>query len=572
MKKIFAFIFALSIFLPSFAFARNAEEITDWYIKNFESEIMVNTDSSLQITEKITADCGNLPDKHGIFRILPTFYKMDDGKKVKTPVELESITDFSGNSIPYETIKNSETITWKIGDKNKTVTGENNYKIAYSVKNAIRFSNDKFDEFYWNLTGSFWEIPIDHFTATIKFPAEITEDNTSLSVYSGTSGEKTNYYADYSWKDKSTLVFESKEILNTGLAITASVTFPKNIITPYKPSFFEAYGVYLWLLIPLLTFIFLYRYWSKYGRDPKINSAIAPEFEIPEKLSPIDMGMLYSNMNFLGSYLTASIINLAVKGYIKIEEIAKKTIFSAKDYKLTKLKEESPKDLSDSENCLLDELFSGKQNEVNISDLRFKFVQSLEVIKKSSTNFLETKKYFDKGIAARKVIIGIFLFVFGALAFAGMGFFGFWGFASLLASAIICGIFMLLITKRTEKGAMLEHRVKGFKMYMEKAETFRQQFNEKENIFEKLLPYAIMFGLTKKWIAAFKKIYGEKYFAHYHPVWFYGSIGSFNADSFESSISSMSSAMVASMTPSSSGSGGGGFSGGGGGGGGGGGW
>jgi uncharacterized membrane protein len=103
---------------------------------------------------------------------------------------------------------------------------------------------------------------------------------------------------------------------------------------------------------------------------------------------------------------------------------------------------------------------------------------------------------------------------------------------------------------------------------MEMAEKYRQQFNEKENIFEKFLPYAIMFGITKKWINAFKNIYGEKYFAAYHPYWFYSVSGSpFDMDSLNSAISGISDSIG-----TASGASGGGASGGGGGGGGGGGW
>jgi uncharacterized membrane protein len=112
-------------------------------------------------------------------------------------------------------------------------------------------------------------------------------------------------------------------------------------------------------------------------------------------------------------------------------------------------------------------------------------------------------------------------------------------------------------------------------MYMDKAERYRQKYLEKENIFEKLLPYAIMFGITTMWIKKMKNIYGEEYFNTYHPAWYYGAgLASFNADTFGAQISQISSNMASTMSssPSSSGSGGGGFSGGGGGGGGGGGW
>jgi len=131
------------------------------------------------------------------------------------------------------------------------------------------------------------------------------------------------------------------------------------------------------------------------------------------------------------------------------------------------------------------------------------------------------------------------------------------------------------MSRKTEAGLKLFRRIQGFKLYMETAEKYRQQFNEKENIFEKFLPYAIMFGMTKQWINKMKDIYGEKYFANYHPVWFYGyAFANFDVNSLNSAISDMSSNMASTISsnPSSSGAGGGGFSGGGGGGGGGGGW
>ena len=65
--------------------------------------------------------------------------------------------------------KTNKTITWKIGDANKTVRGLNYYKIVYEVKNAVRFGNPDFDELYWNLLGTFWQIDIDNFSAELVF-------------------------------------------------------------------------------------------------------------------------------------------------------------------------------------------------------------------------------------------------------------------------------------------------------------------------------------------------------------------------------------------------------------------
>lgn len=107
---------------------------------------------------------------------------------------------------------------------------------------------------------------------------------------------------------------------------------------------------------------------------------------------------------------------------------------------------------------------------------------------------------------------------------------------------------------------------------MNTAEKYRQRFFENEGLFEELLPYAIMFGMTSKWIKAMKNIYGEEYLNNYHPVWFHTPLGtSFSFDAFSSQLDSLSTAISTSVSPQS-GSSGGGFSGGGRGGGGGGGW
>lgn len=566
-------LLATCYFLPTRVSAR--ETVSDWYIKDFQSEIVVGKDSSLDITEKITADCGTLLGKHGIFRVLPTQYQYSTSEAVKTPITLLGITDFSGNDLPYSTIndRSNHTVTWKIGDAGKTVTGINYYQIHYKIDNAIRFRDANFDELYWNVMGAFWEIDIDQFSANIKFPNEINKDNSKVWLYSGQFKNKENSLAKYAWSDQNTLNVSVDQTLTPGNAVTASVTFPKNILTPYKFSFWHLYGQYFGFLIPVLVFLLCFPLWKKFGDDPTINSAVAPEFEIPDKLSPLEMGTLYSNGMMQNQYLSASIINLAVKKYLKIEQIAKKGLLGKEDFKFIKLKEADDK-LSESERQLFKDIFGGNES-THLSTLKDKFYKNIPVIKKKSFDFLVKEGYFDQAgkkyqtifiILAVLILIGAIIFFTTFLPILG---------GAMALTVILLVIFAVLMTKRTQKGAMLFHRIKGLKLYVETAEKYRAQFQEKENIFEMFLPYAIMFGLTKLWIKKMESIYGKEYWSSYHPYWFYGAtMTSFNVDSFTKNIESLSSNMATTMasSPSSSGSGGGGFSGGGGGGGGGGGW
>lgn len=583
MKKIFSIIFLTVLASLFFVIHPAKAALTDWNINDFQSEIVVNNDSSLTITEKITADCDNLPDKHGIFRILPTQYVMESGKKVTTPVTLISITDFDNNPIQYQTTRSTnsgiKTITWKIGDPGKTVTGVNYYKITYKVENAIRHDNSAFDEFYWNLNGNFWEINTDNFTADIKFPEQITAENSKINIYSGAFREKYAKKVTDSWTSPSTLEVKSGEMLAPGEGITASITFPKNIIAPYIPSFSQKYGGYFVFIIPILVFAVCYRLWSKYGKDKKINSAVAPEFEIPENLTPLSMGMITTTGSMDTKFISAQIVALAVKKVLTIKQIKDKSILAQADYLLT-LQKYDPKKLADEENFLIEELFGGS-DEIKLSDLKNSFYQKLPGIKNQVFDKLVSDSYLlSQGITIKTIMfpIGIIIISVINLVLLPKIFPDYSLTITVIAEAIsifTISIFSIFMPKRTDKGAFLEHRIKGFKLYMDTAEKYRQQFNEKENIFEKFLPYAIMFGMTKQWIKKMQQIYGANYFASYHPIWFYGVWGSnFNIDAFTSDLNSLTSQMSSTMasSPSSSGSGGGGFSGGGGGGGGGGGW
>lgn len=569
-KLLFACVAFILTLLPVKTLAR--DNVDYWYIKNFESNISVNQDSSLLIDEKITADCGQCYNKHGIYRIVPTFYSAESGKKENLYLSLISITDFNGNQIPYQTTTDriNGTVTWKIGDANKTVQGVNDYEIKYKVKNGIRTTAGTYDEFYWNLNGNFWDIETDKFTANISLPTGINSDNAKISLYSGTFGDKRTNLAQTSWQSDGKLKVESNRTLAVGEGITISVSFPKGIVLGYKPTFFEKYGAYFSLLIPLLVFYFCFKLWQKYGKDPRINPTIAPEFAIPQNMSPMSLGMVTTDGRLKSGFISASIIGLAVKKAIKIEEVKSKGVFSSRDYKLTKLSK--PTALNADEKVLLNQLFD-ESEEIMLSDLKNNFYRNIPVLSSFVKNTLVKKHLllpYSRISQYLFIAVSFIVLVFGFSALAVSSVLG----LSLILSFVIIFIFSFLMPRRTTEGAQFNKKILGFKLYMETAEKYRQKFNEKENIFEKFLPYAIMFGITTLWISKMKQIYGEDYFVHYYPYWFVGSMSHFDADSFNSAISNISSSMSSTITsaPSSSGVGGGGFSGGGGGGGGGGGW
>lgn len=571
--KLILIIFAAQFLLAGNSFAR--ENVTDWYIKRFDSQIVVNRDSSLIVTEKIVADCGQAIGKHGIFRVLPYRINIEGRGEIKTPIDLISITDENGVKYEYTQSKNSTdgTMTWKIGDPDKTVQGENVYVIKYKVDNAIRFYDKNFDEFYWNLTGNFWDLEIDSARVEIIFPEEVNRSNSTVDLYSGYLGKKGNALADFKWMNSNMLEFNALRTLAQREGITASITFPKNIFTPYAPSFLEAYGRYLFLIIPIGVFIICFRFWRKYGDDQPFGKTIIAQYEIPENMSMIETGLLMTNGTFKNNFVTAEIINLAVKKIITIKEIENKILFfNLKDYEFSRSgNNEAESKLSGPQKIILNKLFE-KGDTIRLHSLKNDFYKILNELKSSGNDILATQDLIGrKGLKYSLIFIpiGFILLFFGV--FFVMSVSGWLGLAVGIAGLIII-IFGFIMPKRTEKGAELNWKIKGFKLFMETVDKDRAKFYEQENIFEKFLPYAILFGITNIWIKRIKEIYGEEYFASHAPVWYVGhNLNSFDADSFSAALDNLSSS-IATNTSTPSGSGGSGGSGGGGGGGGGGGW
>lgn len=559
----------LSILLFSFP-VQARENVTDWYIQDFRAEFDVRVDSTMTVTEWITADCGQCVGKHGIFRTLPMVAQTPEGD-IETPVELVSITDFSGESHKFTTTENTsdDTLTWKIGDPDKTVTGVNEYKIVYTVRNVIR-DQGSFHEWYWNVVGNFWELPIDNFQANIQFPEAVNQTNAKPRLYSGDLGGKENAIAEAHWDGEQHLIIKANRGLFPREGITLSVTLPTDIFTPYHFSWWERYGAYLWFLIPVIMFVYLYRVWRSHGDDPDWDKPTIPEYELPPGLNALTAGALLTNGRIASEHITAALIELAVKGILTIRGATSKILFFNKEEFF--LEKHVPPEFAPTseQQLLLDTVFTTGDT-VKLSDLKHKFHPVLSEITRQSLAALIEKNLVERlGFTYRNIFIGIG--ITGIFLSSFLGGFGWQAIVALVLSVLFFIGFGFIMPRRTPRGVEMLAKLNGLKLYMETAEKYRQRFHEKEGIFETLLPVAILFGITKEWIKKMETIYGSEYFSNYHPAWFVGSFDSgFNTENFTSAMESVSSSIAANMG-TSSGAGGGGSAGGGGGGGGGGGW
>ena len=109
---------------------------------------------------------------------------------------------------------------------------------------------------------------------------------------------------------------------------------------------------------------------------------------------------------------------------------------------------------------------------------------------------------------------------------------------------------------KTKQGVEMYYKILGLEEFIKTAEKDRIKWQEKENIFEKLLPYAIAFKLADKWTTTFKDIYKTP------PKWLTSKdqdfLTNFNTLTLLSTLNDFSSSATSALTTStrSSGSGG----------------
>ncbi|GGG52508.1 membrane protein [Bizionia arctica] len=553
-------------------------------VLSFHSDIQVDTSSVITVTESIKIYATGTIFKRGITRTIPTESLDSLGRKHKLDFKILSI-ERDGSVSKYHTEKGSGSITIFVGEQDVFLTeGEYHYSIRYRVSNQIRFY-DTYDEIYWNVNGFDWDLPFDEVSSLITLPTggNIIQN----SCYTGSYGSNSTNCSSTNLSETS--IRFSSENLSAGENLTVAVGLKKGTVNqpppPPPPTFFQKFGAHI--LSGLISFLLLFYYgftWLKFGKDPA-KPSVYPQFEVPEKMTPASVGMI-DKQRYYGDLITGSILNLAVKGYLKIEEDVEEYIFGlfkSKRYLIHKLQADTGT-LYNEEKVLLSKLFSNESTLV----LDGKYNKTIESavtafkasLKKQHHGLIYQGSHLKFWIVPILAMVAYgFLFIFLASSY-------FQGDHDVLVfilfivlNIVFFLIYQYLIRKPAVEKLRLKSLIEGFKMYMNAAEDKQiAHFNPPNltpEIFERLLPYAVVLGAEDIWGEKFQNLIDKSLMDHtYQPTWYAGNIVNFST--FNRTLnSSLSNAISSSATPpssSGSGSGGGGFSGGGGGGGGGGGW
>jgi uncharacterized membrane protein YgcG len=573
----------LAISLPPAAAASNPNNFTITNFKSDETLTRADPQGQLHIIEHINV---NFPGRnHGILRAIPKSYK---GRPLH--LRINKVSSSSGAPARYSTYEQNGNEVLKIGNPDKTVTGRQEYTIDYTVQNVITFY-DSHDELYWDINGNEWREPATHVSLALHLPAKLKLSKQGVKCFTGGYGEDGSACATA--KNGHTIRAKTTSELKPRQTLTIVAGFGKGYFQPAGAS--DWLGDYwrpivAFLALPVILGGGAFLLWLKRGRDARGRGTIVPEYEPPDMLSPIEAGTI-ADFKVDNRDITATIISLAIRGYLKIiEKKQDKRLWKKAEHSyLLELRGSDTSECSGYERMILRALFedqfeTGRQ--VDLLALQGNFVAVAAALRDLVSRDLIKQKYFNQNPLKSWHSLGVIVAVLfiGGLILGSL--LGLAAIAGAFVAAGIIALFAHFMPSRTAKGVRAKEHIEGLKLYMETAEADRLKMMQSPDaryaqkskapkktvrLFEELLPYAIALGVEDGWANQFKHIYKTP------PEWYAGSFGAFNAVVFASALGSGFSPAVNSafMAPSSavgSGFGGGGFAGGGGGGGGGGGW
>lgn len=576
-------------------------DVEDFQYRSWDVDMDVVLDADgrahAHITETLVAVFPEYDQNRGIIRALPTTYE----NAPATPTNV-SVTDEQGEPSPFFT-EEEDGFFGILTGTNEYVHGEQTYVISYKIPDVIfQPDNDNIDELYWDLVSVQRAQSIDSFTATVTVDESLTQAATgNYACYMGRAGSTdvcSGLDVSGSTYRVGPLSLGADETVTLAVGFTAgTVTQPQQRIP--NPLLDVASGIAgaIGAAAVAVGGVMVSRLKK---RRSSTGRAIIAQYEVPSNLPPLLATRLITGSS---NTVVAQFLHLAVRGFMRVEEQTKKdgTLHKKPRPLFRRLYEGDPA-------TGLNELYPGAYiDQLDIDTLQSLFIDSSKdtfVIPKKSEKFskrmtsLEAKGekaakergYVTKVSSAAARWCGVVAVLIGSIATAlsivginaersspgpviGIAL----GIASVVGGLVLFGKYRV----HTQQGAEYRELLLGVKEFISVAEQDRlqmlQSFKGAERVeldtvqvlrlYERLLPYAVLFGLEKQWGKVLAYQYTQ---TNVSTVYWYPYLGTRGFSQLAPTMSALTSQITESASytsSSSSGSGGGGFAGGGGGGG-----
>lgn len=585
-RAILAATLGAGLLLGLFAAPPAVADVDDFHFASMDVQYTLGRDaagaSTLRVVERLVAVFPDIDQNRGIRRTIPDTY---NGQPLEP--EFVSLTDGVGNPRPAEVEQadGAFTVTSRADD---FVHGEQLYVLTYTLRHVTWRFDDTGEEFYWDVNGEQWAQPFDEVTATLHLDRELAAAMTgALACYQGPAGSTARCEITGASSADGATVTASAQDLGPGETMSIAVGFADGTFTAFDTSLLASPWGWVQSLAGLgllgsLAAAMTIR--ARRLRDAPGRPVVIAEYAPPPGLDALRSAVLLGRTN---RAIPAELLELAVGGSIRIVEGAQPR------FGRPRLRAELvDADRADEDGrMLLVGLFGaspapGAQFEFGGSNSRMASAAQ-RLLAWAAKDLRERGMYavVPRGVRVWPMLVAfvaaIGAFIIGmALDGAGRGD----GLAAAIAvtGLPIAAVVAVLVarTPKSVQGAEVRDHLAGLRQFIDWAEADRIRTLQSPegaerrpidandprqmlHLYETLLPYAVVFGLERKWGEVLADRYGDT-----TPAWYAGS-GGFNAAVFAASISSLS-ASAASSSSTSGGSGGGGSAGGGGGGGGGG--
>ncbi|MCW2900344.1 MAG: hypothetical protein JWO67_2609 [Streptosporangiaceae bacterium] len=387
------------------------------------------------------------------------------------------------------------------------LNGRRTITLHYDVRGGISPMGDG-EELRWTAIGG-WAVPVVSAKASVEAGAVVRNLNCFAGVPSSSVG-CTQFFTNHTHTHSE---FVQRNLLPQEY-MTVVVGYPGDLASAHplyakRHTLATAFtvnaitgGSLAGLLVLLLGGVALV--YQLRGRDARTVGKKAAEgdhtpvsgmsFEPPDGVRPGQIGTLIDEQADVID-VTATIVDLAVRGYLLVEE-------DSRDWTLRKLKRPAD-DLLPYERTLFDALFNGREA-VRLGELGGTFAADLAEVRSALYDDVVQQGWFARrpdSVRTRWTTTGMVLTVLGVVATVALALFtdlALIGLAAIIAGAAL-SIGGQYMPAKTARGATVLAHMIGFRAYLARGEAADVESRQRIAMFSRYLPYAIVFDNVQKW-------------------------------------------------------------------------
>jgi uncharacterized membrane protein YgcG len=524
------------------------------HIDSFDVNYTIDAGGTVHAVETIHYDFGTTPDRHGILRFLDSHFMQSSTQDRVYEYTNLHVSSPTGASTLFSTSTQQDVLV-QVGNKKATLSGKQTYVLSYDIHGALNettsASGSKLDEFYWNATGTDWQVPINSTSVTVTGAAA----STKVACFAGAAGSSTSCLSQ---TNKPTGGTFTEGELPPGNGVTIDVGWPAGTFASTAPILkphlaFDAPNVYagsndgpdpywtpwnwgvglgLLVLIPLAYLLFVrlrQRDQEFTGETPgtiPLDPTSAPvgpappsetlvvQYQ-PPKGFPVGAVSLLMDKQQSKLDVTVTLLDLAARGHLRIEEVAGGSRGKASDYNLVATPEKvtvgETAALLPHETLLLHDLFAGDVRTVSLSKLKYTFYSEYTAVEVAIKAWVQGGKYFIDKLNRTHPVLG-WIVVASITVFIAMMFFekswSLWPIGAFVGAVLSLRAGRRAI-RRSALGHAVDVQLRGFKLYIATAEADQIRFEEGIDVFSRYLPWATAFGEADHWTGVFADLAKE---------------------------------------------------------------